>query len=217
MKILIVDDHAVVRQGYASVLQVMLKGCEVIEAASGEAALSYDLSVFDLVILDVSLVGITGIETAKRMISKVPSVKILFFSMHDETPVVQQALDTGALGYITKSNSPDILMEAVRKIKAGHVYVEHELAIRLAVRRPNANEKANSPIEEMTQREFEVFMMLARGMSVRMAAEKLSLSAKTVSNYAAMLKSKLNVASNAEFVHLAMEFGLLKAFNEEKD
>lgn len=217
MKILIVDDHAVVRQGYTSLLQVMLKDCEVSEAASGEGALAYDLSAFSLVILDVSLGGITGIETARRMIARVPEVKILFFSMHNETPVVQQALDTGAAGYITKSNSPEILIEAVRKIQAGQVYVEHELAMRLAMRRPTNKQSANTPIEDMTPREFEVFMMLARGMSVRTAAEKLSISAKTVSNYAAMLKSKLDVSSNAEFVHLAIEFGLLKAFNKEKD
>ena len=127
--------------------------------------------------------------------------------MYDEIPLVQQALDTGAKGYITKNSSPDILLDAVKKVSLGNVYVEHELAMRLAMQRP---EQVDARLQEMTQREFEIFVMLARGLSTKAIAEQLCISAKTVANYTAMLKSKLDVASTAELVHLAIETGVIR-------
>lgn len=210
MKILITDDHAVVRQGYASLLSVLLNPCEVIEAGSGEEACSKvnELNV-DMLILDINLPGISGIEAARRILKRDPEARILFFSMYDEMPMVQQALDTGALGYITKSSSPEVLIEAVRKVAMGKIYVEHDLAMRLAMRQQPRNQ-SHQRLQDMTQREFEVFVMLARGFSVKAVAEQLCISAKTVSNYTAMLKSKLEVDSTTELVHLAIEAGVLK-------
>ncbi len=214
MKILITDDHAVVRQGYASLLSVMLDPCEVVEAGSGEeACLQNAAHQPDLIILDINLPGISGIETARRIIKRDPETRILFFSMYDEMPMVQQALDSGALGYITKSSSPEVLIDAVRKVASGQIYVEHELAMRLAMRQ-QPRTTSDQRLQEMTQREFEVFVMLARGFSVRSVAEQLCISAKTVSNYTAMLKSKLDVSSTTELVHLAIETGVIKVAPE---
>ncbi len=208
MKILIVDDHAVVRQGYASLLSTMLSPCKVKEAGNGDQAYSMcQEEAPDVLIMDVNMSGISGIEAARRILQRFPDINILFFSMYDEVPVVTQAIDTGARGYITKSCTPDILVEAVKKVAAGQFYVEHELAMRLAVSRP---EQSDHRLRDMTQREFEIFVMLARGLSVKDISDELCISNKTVSNYTAILKSKLNIGSTAELVHLAIETGLVK-------
>lgn len=208
MKILITDDHAVVRQGYAALLATMLPECSIIEAGSGDQALSlYWEQRPDLVIMDVNLPGISGIETARRILLKASDARILFFSMYMETPLVKQALELGGAGYITKSCPPEVLLEAVNRVMQGHLYVEHELAIKLALSRP---EQSDQRLREMTQREFEVFVMLARGMSSKQVADHLCISHKTVSNYTANLKSKLQVSSTAELVHLAIETGIIK-------
>jgi len=208
MNILIVDDHAVVRQGYASLLSTVLSPCVVREAGNGDQA--YSMCQEDapqVMIMDVNMSGISGIEAARRILQRFPDVNVLFFSMYDEVPVVTQALNTGARGYITKSCTPDILIEAVKKVSTGQLYVEHELAMRLVVSRP---EQKDQRLRDMTQREFEIFVMLARGLSVKEISDELCISNKTVSNYTAILKSKLNMTSTAELVHLAIEEGLVK-------
>ncbi|MAC47339.1 response regulator [Oceanospirillum beijerinckii] len=208
MKILITDDHAVVRQGYASLLSAMLAPCEVLEAENGDKACALCQSDRpDVVIMDVNMKGISGIEATRRILQRNPDIKILFFSMYDEIPVVTQALEAGAKGYITKNCTPEILIEAVNKVSNGQLYVEHELAMRLAVTRPEQKDKR---LKEMTQREFEIFVMLAQGNNVKEISEQLCISSKTVSNYTAILKSKLNIDSIAELVHLAIETGLIK-------
>lgn len=208
MNILIVDDHAVVRQGYASLLSTMLSPCVVREAGDGDQALSMCKEAApEVIIMDVNMSGISGIEASRRILQRFPDVNVLFFSMYDEVPVVTQALNTGARGYITKSCTPEILMEAVKKVATGQLYVEHELAMRLAVSRPEQKDKR---LRDMTHREFEIFVMLARGLSVKEISEELCISNKTVSNYTAILKSKLNMTSTAELVHLAIETGLVK-------
>jgi DNA-binding NarL/FixJ family response regulator len=208
MKILIADDHAVVRQGYASLLSAMLAPCEVIEAGNGDQAYSLCQSERpDVVIMDVNMKGISGIEATRRILQRNPDIKVLFFSMYEEIPVVTQAMEAGAKGYITKSCTPDILIEAVTKVAAGQLYVEHELAMRLAVSRPEQKDKR---LKEMTQREFEIFVMLAQGNNVKAISEQLCISSKTVSNYTAILKSKLGIGSTVELVHLAIEAGLVK-------
>ncbi|GAA0785317.1 response regulator transcription factor [Marinobacterium sediminicola] len=208
MKVLLTDDHAVVRQGYASLLSTMLDGCEMMEASSGWECLTlWQQHRPDVLVLDINLTDISGIETARRILQRDREARILFFSMYDELPMVQQALDAGALGYITKSSSPEVLLEAVRKVMMGQPYVEHELATRLAMQR---NTGMDPRLEGMTQREFEIFVMLARGLTPKAIAEQLCISAKTVSNHSTLLKNKLQVSSTAELVHLAIQCGLLK-------
>ncbi|WP_236209784.1 response regulator [Pseudomonas tohonis] len=209
MKILLVDDHSVVRQGYASLLRGLLPEVEVSEAASGEQALQlvHD-SIPNLVVMDLSLPGISGLETTRRLRQRLPQLRVLFFSMHDELPLVRQALDAGAAGYITKNSAPEVLVEAVRRILAGHAYIEQPLATQLACH--PAHQAGDPRLCGMTQRELEIFTMLARGMPARSIAEHLCISAKTVSNYLTMLKNKLQVSSQAELVHLAIDTGVLR-------
>lgn len=208
MRILITDDHSVVRQGYASLLPAVIEGCEIVEASSGEEAVEkYTEDSPDLVIMDINLPGISGIEAAVRILQKDSDAKILFFSMYDEAPVVKQALDAGGLGYITKSGSPAVLTEAVERISKGEIFIEYELVMKLAL---NAQDVADERLRCLTQREFEVFVMLARGEGNQVIAEKLDISSKTVSNYVTTLKSKLAISSTAELVHLAIDAGVVK-------
>lgn len=208
MNILIVDDHAVVRQGYASLLATLLEGVTVSEAASGEEALQrVAQGCPELVILDVGLPGISGLETARRLRARQPQLRVLFFSMHDELPVVRKALEAGASGYLTKSAAPQVLLEAVRKVLAGHTYIEHGLATALAC---TGGAGQDPRLGGMTQRELEIFVLLARGVGVRQIADKLCISAKTVANYQTQLKNKLQVGSQSELVHLAIDTGLLR-------
>ncbi len=208
MKILLCDDHAVVRQGYASLLSAMLDECEIIEADNGWDAVSlWQQHSVDVAVLDINLPDISGIEVARRILQRAPGARILFFSMYDELPMVKQALDAGALGYITKSSSPEVLLDAVRKVLSGQPYVEHDLATRLALQR---NTGMDPRLSGMTQREFEIFVMLARGLTPKVIADQLCISVKTVSNHSALLKNKLQVSSTAELVHLAIECGVLR-------
>ncbi len=208
MKILITDDHSVVRQGYASVLPTVLPECEILEAANGrEAGEIYAKEKPDLVIMDINLPGISGIEAAARILQQDQDAKILFFSMYDEAPVVKQALDAGAMGYITKSGSPKTLLEAVTRISKGEIFIEYDLVMKLAL---NAQDVSDERLRELTQREFEVFVMLAKGQSNQEISEILDLNIKTVSNYVTTIKGKLDISSTAEIVHLAVEAGVIK-------
>lgn len=210
MKVLLVDDHAVVRQGYGSLLTALLPEVEVIEAASGEEALKcVQQEIPGLVVLDLGLPGISGLETCRRLRQRLPLLPVLIFSMHDELALVRQALDAGASGYLTKRCAPDVLVEAVRKVLAGQTYIEQPLATQLACQRSSAS-AAKDRLAGMTPREMEIFIMFARGIGTREIAEQLSISSKTVSNHMALLKSKLEVRSQAELVHLAIDKGLLR-------
>lgn len=214
MKILLVDDHFVVREGVASLLRGLLPEAQVSEAADGEAALeAVQRNVPSLVILDIGLPGISGLEVTRRLRQRLPQLRVLFFSMHDELPLVRQALDAGAAGYITKGASPAVLVEAVRRILAGHAYIEQPLATQLA-RQSQGADGQDPRLQSMTQREFEIFVMLARGLPVRQVAQHLCISAKTVSNHITLLKQKLQVVSHAELVHLAIDAGVLRVGGE---
>lgn len=210
MKILLVDDHAVVRQGYASLLKALLPEVQVDEAGSGEEALqSVPILAPHLVVLDIGLPGISGLETCRRLRQRLPQLPVLFFSMHDELSLVRQALDAGASGYITKSSAPDVLIEAVRRTLSGHMYIEQTLATQLASQK--YTQGAIDPrLQSMTPREMEVFVMLSRGFPTQQIAAKLCISSKTVSNYMTLLKHKLQVSSQVELVHLAIDTGVLR-------
>ncbi|WP_434647466.1 response regulator [Pseudomonas sp. D1-2] len=209
MNILLVDDHAVVRQGYASLLRALMPQLQVREAACGEEALSQvQEQVPNLVIMDFGLPGISGLETTRRLRQRLPQLRVLFFSMHDELPLVRQALDAGAAGYLTKNSAPQVLIEAVRRVLAGHAYIEQALATQLACATTRHN--SDPRLQSMTQRELEIFVMLANGTPARTIAEQLCISSKTVSNHLTLLKSKLQVSSHAELVHLGIDMGVVR-------
>ncbi|WP_437880378.1 response regulator transcription factor [Pseudomonas sp. LRF_L74] len=210
MKILLVDDHAVVRHGCASLLSAALPEVQLSEAGSGEEALQrVQEGIPSLIIMDIGLPGISGLETTRRLRQRLPQLRVLFFSMHDELHIVRQALELGASGYLTKRVSTEVLVEAVRRTLAGHLYIEQPLATLLACNHL-AHDGHDPRLRDMTQREFEIFVMLARGLSTRQIAERLCISNKTVSNHQTLLKNKLQVVSQAELVHLAIDTGVLR-------
>ncbi|MAD00525.1 DNA-binding response regulator [Pseudomonas abyssi] len=209
MNLLLVDDHPMVRHGCACLLGEMLPQAEIRAVESGEDALvAAQQRVPDLVLLDIGLPGISGIETARRLLQRWPLLRILFLSMHDELPLVRQALAAGALGYITKTASPEVLCDAAGRCLKGHRYIEQELATQLAC--AGSDERLDPRLRDVTQREFEIFVMLARGVAPRLIAENLCISSKTVSNNLTVLKQKLNVSSLTELVHLAIDTGVLR-------
>lgn len=210
MKILLVDDHAVVRHGCASLLQALIPDVRLREASDGEQALQrVHEEIPHLVIMEMALPGISGLETTRRMRQRLPQLRVLFFSVHAELSLVRQALEAGAIGYLTKGASLDVLVEAVRRTASGHAYIEQPLATQLACN-PSSRDGADPRLRELTPREFEIFVMLARGLPPRVIADRLCISAKTLSNYQTLVKNKLQIVSQAELVHLAIDSGVVR-------
>ncbi|MGH8656874.1 MAG: response regulator [Gammaproteobacteria bacterium] len=208
IRVQLVDDHAVVRAGYRTLLEGALDIVVVAEAESGEAACrAYNEWRPQVVIMDWSLPGMSGLEATQRILARDVSARILVFSMHEETAFVEQALQAGARGYITKRSAPDVLIEAVRQVAAGKTYLEHEIAHRLAIHRAQGHPTS---LEALSAREFEIFCFLAQGLGVNQIAKRLSLSYKTVANYSTQIKNKLEVNTVAELTRLAIRHGILK-------
>ncbi|MCY1290384.1 Transcriptional activator protein ExaE [compost metagenome] len=217
MKVLLVDDHAVVRLGCAGLLRAALPEVEIAEAASGEEALAQvQASIPNLVLMDIGLPGISGLEATRRLRQRLPQLRVLFFSQHAELPLVRQALDAGGAGYVTKAAPAEVLVEAVRRVLAGYPYIEQALATQMACQKPG--DTGEDPrLAGMTPREMEVFIMLAHGVAVRQIAERLCISGKTVSNHMTLLKNKLGVDSLAGLVHLAIETGVLRVIGDHAE
>ncbi|MEE8513902.1 MAG: response regulator transcription factor [Gammaproteobacteria bacterium] len=209
IKVLLVDDHAVVRVGYRMLLEDSADIEIVAEADSGELACKRFVEVKpDVVVMDLSLPGIGGIEAIRRIIARDPSARILVFSMHEDTVFVEQALQAGARGYITKSSAPEVLVEAVKQIASGNIHLDAGIAQRLAFQKSRGK---GTPFTDLSTREFEIFCLLAEGLATSEIADRISLSYKTVANYGTQIKSKLNVTSAAELVRLAIRYGIVKA------
>jgi DNA-binding NarL/FixJ family response regulator len=209
-RILLVDDHAVVRAGYRLLLSQAMDLEVTGEAERGETACGlYPELLPDVVVMDLSMPGIGGIATIERIRARDAQAKILVFSVHDELVYVARSLEAGARGYISKSSDPEILVEAVRRVAAGQHYIEPEIAQRLAVSRATGND-AMSILNSLSAREFDVFRLLAQGYTTREVAEELRLGLKTVSNYTTLIKSKLSLNTTAEMARLAYQVGILK-------
>ena len=207
ISVLLVDDHAVVRTGFKTLLENQGDIDVIAEAESGESACrQYIDHDPDVVIMDLSLPGIGGLEAIRRIVSRQSDAKILVFSMHEDTAFVEQALQAGARGYIGKSSAPGVLVEAVRQIANGNIYIDPDIAQRLAFQKTKGGD---SPFEALSTREFEIFCLLAEGLSVNDVAGRLSLSYKTVANYATQIKSKLEVGTPAELARLAIRHGIV--------
>lgn len=207
-RILLVDDHAVVRAGFKTLLENQGDLRVVAEAESGEAACRQFIEhAPDVVIMDLSMPGVGGIEAIRRIVSRQSDARVLVFSMHEDTVFVEQALQAGARGYIGKSSAPVVLVEAVRQVANGNLYIDPDIAQRLAFQKTKGSD---SPFRALSTREFEIVCLLAEGLSVNAIANRLALSYKTVANYATQIKSKLEVATTAELTRLAIRHGIVK-------
>ncbi len=210
IRVLLVDDHAVVRTGYKTYLSLSERIGEIYEADRGETACQiYTQFLPDVVVMDLSMPGLGGLESVRRLINRHPNCKVLVFSIHKELVYVTRAIQAGAKGYITKSNAPETLVTAVCLIAEGGTFVEPGIAQQLAV--TFASEKGESAkIKSLSPREFDIFCLLATGMSTRDAAESLCLSYKTVCNHSTAIKEKLGIKTLSELALLASRHGIVK-------
>lgn len=207
IRILLVDDHAVVRAGYNRFLALHDDVQVVAEASDGETGYAaFCLHQPDVSVVDISMAGMGGIELMRRMVAREPKARALAFSMHDDPLFVTRALQAGARGYVTKSSDPDTLVQAVRQVRAGQIYLSADVAERMATAR-----KGSDPVSVLSAKEFEVFRLFAQGHASHEVAEALSLSPKTVANYKTQVKDKLGATTTAALVHIALRFGVLQA------
>ncbi|HEY5288570.1 MAG TPA: response regulator transcription factor [Caulobacteraceae bacterium] len=201
MTILLVDDHALVRAGLKRLLATLSHEV-ILEAANGRDALALIRQERpDLVILDLNLPGVGGLELLRRMIHA-GAGPILVLSMHGEPLYAKRALEAGAAGYMTKNASPDELLIAVRRVTAGGRYVEAELAQALAA------PAAGAPLDQLSARELEIMRLLASGASLAEIAAAVGVGYKTVANNCAQIKAKLGVTRTADLVRMAIETGV---------
>jgi DNA-binding NarL/FixJ family response regulator len=209
MRILIADDHAVVRRGLRQILAEAFKRATFGEAANSQEALDRVWKdPWDIVILDLTMPGRSGLEVLKEIKRARPKLPVLILSMHPEDQFAVRLLKAGASGYMTKESAADELVGAVNKAVAGGRYVSLPLAEKLAsliVHDVNA-----APHENLSDREFMILRMIASGKPVSAIARELSLSVKTVSTYRARLLEKMSMSNNSELVHYAFQYGLVE-------
>jgi two-component system invasion response regulator UvrY len=209
IRVMLVDDHAVVRVGFRMLINASSEMEVVDEADSGEAAYQrYGEARPDVVVMDLAMPGMGGIETARRLLSRDSGAKILVLSAHEDTAHLKRVLKVGALGYLSKRSAPEDLIGAVRTVAAGRVYLDADVARKLAMQDLSG---APTPVEALSEREFTVFIQLARGQSVNQIAETLSLSPNTIGTHLYNIKQKLGASNQAELALIAVRNGLIEA------
>jgi two-component system invasion response regulator UvrY len=204
IRALIADDHAVVRQGLIQILGNIPEITVAGEAINGQEVLDkVRAEAWDVVILDISMPDCSGLDILKQLKSERPKLPVLVLSMHSEDQYAVRALKAGASGYLTKDSAPDELVKAIRKVVSGGRYVGSCLAERLAFE--IGADSSKLPHETLSDREFQVLRLIASGKSVTEVAAELYLSSKTVSTYRVRLLKKMNLKTNAELMHYAMQ------------
>lgn len=204
MKVLLVDDHAIVRSGLRRLFAV-LPGVQITEAATGRDALALVRAERpELVILDLNLPGLGGLELLRRVLTEHPEARVVVLSMHAEALYATGALRAGAVGYLSKNASPEELLEAVRRVAEGGRYIEAEIAQVLVLQ---AAETGNLT-ERLTERDLEIMRLLGHGRSLSNIADALGVSYKTVANTCTQIKAKLGVARTVDLVRLSIEKGI---------
>jgi two-component system invasion response regulator UvrY len=209
INVLIADDHAIVRQGLRQILSETEDMVVTGEAEDGVDALrlarSQEWSVF---LLDVSMPNRNGIDTLKQLKKEFPKLPVLILSMHPEEHYAVRALKAGAAGYLTKQSAPEMLVTAIRQVASGRKFVSPTLAMQLAD--AIAEDDGDKPLHEaLSDREYQVLVMIAAGSTLTQIAEGLNLSVKTVSEYRKRLLEKMHLETNAELIHYGLKHGLV--------
>jgi two-component system, NarL family, invasion response regulator UvrY len=208
INVMLVDDHAVVRFGFRMLLDATEDIRVVAEAESAEIA--YQLiptAKPDVIVMDISLGGTMGVEATRRIVARDKMARVLGLSSHEDPSYVRYMLKAGALGYLSKRSAPDELMHAIRQVAEGRMYIDSLLSQRMALEEFNGEK---SPIEVLSEREFGVFIQLAKGSSVNQIAEMLNISPRTVGTHLYNVKQKLGVANQAELALIAVRHGLIE-------
>jgi len=211
IKVLLIDDHELVRLGVKRLLQDV-NGIKVIaEGSTGEEAIKLVRELApDVVIMDVQMPGIGGLEATRKMIRYNPMVKILALTVLEEEPYPSRLLQAGAAGYITKGSSTEEMVKAIRMLHAGKRYVSSGVAQQLALKRFSEGEE--SPLESLSEREMQIMLMITQGQKVQDISDTLCLSSKTVNSYRYRIFEKLGVKSDVELTLLAVRLGVIDAY-----
>ena len=205
---MLVDDHAVVRMGF----RMLLEGSDDIkvlgEADSGEDAVrQFAETKPDVIVMDISMPGIGGLEAIDRILAKDPNMRILALSAHEDVMHARRVLKAGAVGYLTKRSAAEELMHAIRAVHQGKTYLEPSIAQQMAVEQVSGQ---RNPVDTLSEKEFKVFLSLARGQSVQDIADVMSLSPRTVGTHLYNIKQKLGASNSAELAIIAIRAGLIE-------
>lgn len=210
IEVLLADDHAVVRTGFRLLLQAADDIAVVAEAGSGEDAYRLFGELHpDVVVMDLAMPGIGGIEAVRRIVARDHDAKVLALSAHEDLSHPRRVLQAGALGYLTKRGAPEALIDAVREVAQGRRVIDPAIAQKMALQSLGGD--AANPVEQLSEREFAVFIQLARGQSVNAIAAVLSLSPSTIGTHLYNIKQKLGVGNQSELTLLAIRHGLIVA------
>ena len=206
--IILVDDHAVVRAGVRRLLEQETLFEVIGEAESGEKA----YKIFgelkpDVMVMDLSMPGMGGLESIRRILMRYERARILVLSMHEDLSFANQALKLGAKGYLIKNTLGDDLVKSIQMVARGEIFLSDEIAKKMAMQSISGVE---DPIDELSAREFEIFRLLAEGLEIDAIAATLNISSKTVSNYQTMIKQKLNNNTAVELIRYAIKTGVIK-------
>jgi two-component system invasion response regulator UvrY len=206
-RVILVDDHNVVRSGLRRLLEMGGDIDVVAEASSGEQALAtYSTFNADVLVMDLSMPGIGGLEALRRILLAYPKAKIVIFTMHESIAFATRAMAAGACAYVAKSSLADDLLLAVREVAVGKTYISASIAQKLALQSISGEQ---DPILSLSTREFDVFKLLAEGKTVEEIALNLNISQKTAANYQTILKQKLGISNAVELVRLAIHYGVI--------
>lgn len=201
VRIMLVDDHAIVRAGFRRLLEQHPNLQVVAEAADADRA--YALFIEhepDVIVMDVSMRGVSGLDSIRRIITRRPAARILVFTMHEDSSLAERAIQLGARGYVTKSSPPETLATAVSEVAAGKLALSPDIAKSIAIRKLSGQDDS---LSLLSPREFEIFRLLASGNPVPEIAKLMNLSVKTIANYHTLIKQKLHLSSDVELVLLA--------------
>ena len=209
INVILIDDHAVVREGYRRLLE--RDACINVLAEGETGDEGYRLicdHLPDVVVMDITLPGMSGIEVTRRVLTRIPDQKILIFSMHEDMVFVNRAFQAGAKGYVTKSAAPEVLIDAVRQVATGKLYLTSEMAQLIATQTiPGEGQDINS----LSGREFEIFRLLVQGQSLNEISNALHISYKTVANYQSNIRQKLGATTAAQIVRIALDHGVISS------
>tara|TARA_B100000795_G_C22772264_1_gene428400 strand:+ start:466 stop:1104 length:639 start_codon:yes stop_codon:yes gene_type:complete len=208
INILLVDDHSVVRMGFKMLIENESDMAVICEAESGELGITaYKEQKPNVVIMDITMPGMGGLDAIERIIAFDKKAKILVLSAHEDSVHPKRSLSAGALGYLTKRSAAEELIKAIRSVNSGVKYLEPTIAQQMAITQLSGE---NNPVEILSDREFEVFMDLAKGKSTNEIADTMCLSPRTVGTHLYNIKQKLNAKNSAEIALIAIRCGLLK-------
>nr|WP_320166563.1 response regulator transcription factor [uncultured Methylophaga sp.] len=211
ISVLLVDDHEVVRAGFKILLSSQAFIGHITDIDRGElVAHEYERLKPDVVVMDLSMPGIGGLETIRRLQKLDPSAVVLVYSIHDEAIYVERALEAGAIGYVSKNSAAEVLAEAVKSVANGKRYIEQSLLPKPDDVRQVNIDHSRQVLDLLSPREFDVFCRLAKGMTAHEVAADMHLGYKTIANYNTQIKSKLRVNTAADLANIAVVLGIIK-------